>query len=79
MFEGCCITRLRMNFILIAIYILMGSAQAEPVILDFTNIDISVTKKVPDVFLSQIFICPPSLLDVRETFITEIQESIDHF
>ena len=66
--------------ILAAIYVFISSAQADSNmshILDFTTIDIVVQKKLPAKLLDRIHICPPPLLDGRESFILEIYDSID--
>ena len=66
-----------MNAIYIAIYMFIGSARADaPIILDFTLLDIEIKERVPVNSKIRIHVCPPPLLEVRESFIEEIGASI---
>ena len=71
-----------MNFIFTAISMFISSAQADSStshILDFTLLDIEVQENLPTERLTGIHICPPSLLEVRDSFISEIYTSIGDF
>ena len=66
-----------MNAIYIAIYMFIGSARADaPIIFDEKLLEIEVEERIPAKRKIRIHVCPPPLLEVRESFIEEIGASI---
>ena len=66
-----------MNAIYIAIYMFIGSARADtPIIFDEKLLEIEVEERIPAKRKIRVQVCPPSLLEVRESFIEEIGASI---
>ena len=69
-----------MNAIYIAIYMLIGSARADtPIIFDFTllELELEAEEHIPAKRKIRVHVCPPSPLEVRESFVVEIATSLN--